>query len=362
MHNINNQVIGTLAIYALSFLLIFFTHIIGDDAPSYGILPLYLSFIIYTVCFCTIFQNRVKELSKTLLVFIYVLIIAQTFAAIVEFHLITNDFITWQDLWNKSNQHYLTTSRSKLGFFWYRPLGVFGQFTMNGVIPILAFLALAYVDKARYNITIGQIYRKHIILGLMVVVNTVYSGSTMAYLFLLTVIMINLFLYLSALYRISIISISLVGFLLLAGYLTQLELGRIIIDAINVNLAVMVHYIEPFLVQGPISLLFGVNHSESIASVDTNLLYLLSMLGIVGLAFHLFTYGSLILIIKNLELKIFLTCLMLGSLHYVVLGNQAVHILVALVLTHYILARENLVVNGVCIPKTVQSLIIKQTT
>ena len=94
--------------------------------------------------------------------------------------------------------------------------------------------------------------------------------------------------------------------------------------------------INIFLNISTIDMLFGLEHGEgNPGSPDGGGLYLLLTHGLIGLLLYFLIFIFTIFHYKNLYLKIFILLLFLGSMHYVLIGNQAVAFLTALVLVYY---------------------------
>jgi len=315
-------------------------HFGMDSKPNYNILALYLSFILYVLLFYTIFFDRIEALSKMIIFLVYIMIVIHTIISVLELHLIENGIISYKSLWNKANLHYLATSRRKYLLFTYRPLGLFGQFTINGVVPIIAFLSLVYLERMRKGLSITMIYRRHAILAVIVVVNVLYSGSITAVFTAFFVIGSLIFVYNGGFLKISgfILVTLCMGLAVVSGELTKFEdtYYRIVSNIGNaIRNVSFVSGREVF------EFFIGVDHGFSRASPDTSLLYIFSMLGMAGLILHLLLYFGLIHLVANRELKLVIVSIFFGSMHYPMMGPQCVHVLFSLLLTHYLLTRAS---------------------
>jgi len=342
--NIATPIPFALVVYSTVICITVAFHIVNETGLNLGFLATYLSFFVYIFLFFTIFYGKLDTLRLLAIGYIYLVIVSQTLALILEFHLIVGDVISRADLWNNSVEHYATYTKRNLDFFWYRPLGIYGQPTYNGVIPILAFFALLYFKRVvNQNDSIIKIYKDNSIMLVMVILSVIYSGSVTAYLLLFFMLLATLFFYnLKAFFISSFVFTVLLGTLVLLNNQFIEYIG----SAYNTNQLATADYYNTIIQADFLSLLFGFGGGvREIISPDTNLYFLVSVTGLIGLLAYITFYVGVFVLIKNIELRIFFVALFFGSLHYVVLGNQVVHILVALLIAHYLLNRRN--VNSV---------------
>jgi hypothetical protein len=314
-------------LYFICFCCITIYHFINDKQTSYTIILMYFSYIFYYFTIYAVVYNYKKTLKEIIVLYSILIIVSQTLLAVLEWFLVTNGYWERSDVMNIAKEHYSVFSRINMDVFWYRPLGLFGQYSINASAPILAFVSYLYIKN-------GKINR---FLLLLVSVNTFISGSAtgyILYLFLILLLIIHvyrhkvlIFLLILLILPILLIFLSILG---IDNYLIYFQ------AKIYGEMEVFQNKINIFLNISTIDMLFGLEHGEgNPGSPDGGGLYLLLTHGLIGLLLYFLIFIFTIFHYKNLYLKIFILLLFLGSMHYVLIGNQAVAFLTALVLVYY---------------------------
>ena len=314
--------ITTIYLIVVFFLVVIDFFLYGSMEIWY--LYMFTSFAVYLVFFLGISSHQ-GDLIKFLHIYAYMIIIGSLFAFGYEYFQLIYQGISYDQLANKASSHYKSIGINQVG---YRPLGLFGQYTINSILPILAYIAVDCTGKLNIDTNRKPVlnYMK-VLLFLSVLIIVLIAGSGIGYIIFVTYVS-YLLLKKSAGF---IVAIFLISFSLLFFFPNGLGIEKISVDNILWNIDILIKGFSDYQDLDLVELFLGTDPKKNVGNIDTALTIVLNKSGIIGLLLMIFFYTWVIRAIDK-EAKVFVYFMLLGSMHYPVLSNQATHILFALIM------------------------------